>query len=723
MSTFTIRNVDIFLKKLNQYTMNRKNILAIILLSISFHIMAQDKSITNNPLIQEWETPYQTAPFDKIKVEHYIPAFDYALAKAREEVKAIYESKEKPTFKNTIEAMEYSGALLNKISGVFYNMLECESTDELQNAATIIMPKMTEFGNDISLNPVLFNRVKEVYNNKDKANFTKIQLRLLEKTYKGFIRSGANLDEKGKARYREISSELSDLGLKFNQNLLKENSAFTLHITNKADLAGLPESAIEMGAMAAKQKGLDGWLFDLSMPSYMAFMKYSDNRELRKKMYIAYNSRCYKGDEFDNSKIILRITELRLEMAKLLGYNTYAEYVLEERMAKNSKTVMDFLNKLFDASIEFAKADYTELSNFASKNGLSDKLQKWDWAYYSEKLKSEKFNIDDEQLKPYFKLENVKNGIFKLSEMLYGLKFKKNTKIPVYNPDVEVYEVMDEKGALLAILYLDFFPRESKSNGAWMTSFKDQYMKNGVDHRPQIQVVCNFTKPTADKPSLLTFDEVSTFLHEFGHALHGMLSQNIYPSLTGTSVYRDFVELPSQFMENYATEQKFLNLFAFHYVKGDTLPVAMINKIRDFNNFQAGYVMIRQLMFGMLDMSWHSISEPVNISVSDFERNAISKLEFLPIVEGVNVSVAYSHIFAGGYAAGYYGYKWAEVLDADAFSLFQKNGIFDKKTAASFRNNILSKGNSEHPMDLYLRFRGQEPDLNALLKRSGLIKK
>lgn len=703
--------------------MKRNYILAIVLLTISINLMAQDKTITENPLLQKWNTPFNTAPFDKIKVEHYVPAFDYALTQARAEIKAIAQSKEKPTFKNTIEAMEYSGALLTNISGVFYNMLECESTDELQNAAMVIMPKMTEYGNDISLDPILFKRVKDIYQNKDKENLNKLQLRLLEKTYKGFVRNGANLDEKGKARYREITAELSDLGLKFNQNLLKENSAFTLNITNKADLSGLPESALEMGAMAAKQKGLEGWLFDLSMPSYLAFMKYSDNRDLRKKMYIAYNSRCYKGDEFDNSKIILRITELRLEMAKLLGYNTYAEYVLEERMAKNSKTVMDFLNKLFEASIEFAKADYKELSDFASKNGLSDKLQKWDWAYYSEKLKSQKFNIDDEQLKPYFKLENVKNGIFKLSEMLYGLKFKKNTKIPVYNPDVEVYEVMDEKGALLAILYLDFFPRESKSNGAWMTSFKDQYIKDGIDYRPQIQVVCNFTKPTADKPSLLTFDEVSTFLHEFGHALHGMLSQNIYPSLTGTSVYRDFVELPSQFMENYATEQQFLNLFAFHYVKGDTLPVAMINKIRDFNNFQAGYVMIRQLMFGMLDMSWHSISEPVTISVSDFERNSISKLEFLPPVDGINASVAYGHIFSGGYAAGYYGYKWAEVLDADAFSLFQKNGIFDKKTAASFRNNILSKGNSEHPMDLYLRFRGQEPDLNALLKRSGLIKK
>ncbi len=703
--------------------MNRKNILAIVLLSISINIMAQDNSITNNPLIQEWKTPFQTAPFDKIKVEHYVPAFDYALVKAREEIKAIYLSKEKPTFKNTIEAMEYSGTLLGKISGVFYNMLECESTDELQNAATLIMPKMTDFGNDVSLNPVLFSRVKEVYDSKDKANLNKVQLRLLEKTYKGFIRSGANLDEKGKAKYREISSELSELGLKFNQNLLKENSAFTLHITNKADLAGLPESAFEMSAMTAKQKGLDGWVFDLSMPSYIAFMKYAENRDLRQKMYKEYNSRCFKGNENDNSKIILRITELRLEMAKLLGYNTSADYVLEERMAKNSKTVMDFLNKLFDASIEFAEADYKELSDFASKNGLNNKLQRWDWAFYSEKLKSEKYNIDDEQLKPYFKLENVKNGIFKLSNLLYGLTFKPNKLIPVYNPNIEVYEVHDKDGSLLSILYLDFFPRESKSNGAWMTSFRDQLIKNGIDQRPQIQVVCNFTKPTAGKPSLLTFDEVSTFLHEFGHALHGMLSKNIYPSLSGTSVYRDFVELPSQFMENYATEQQFLNLFAYHYVNGDTLPVSMINKIRDFNNFQSGYGMIRQLMFGMLDMSWHSISEPVNVSVSEFERNAISKTEFLPIVDGVIVSTAYSHIFAGGYAAGYYGYKWAEVLDADAFSVFQKNGIFDRKTATSFRENILSKGGSEHPMDLYLRFRGQEPDLDALLIRSGLSKK
>lgn len=685
-------------------------------------MMAQKTSISNNPLIAEWNTPHQTPPFDKIKNEHYMPAFNYALEIARKELKDIYEVKTKPTFQNTILALEENGELLTRVSGVFYNLMECESSDELQKIAFEIMPKMTEFSNDISLNPYLFSRVKEVYNNKEKENLTSEQIKLLEKSYKGFVRKGANLNDKDKVRYREVTTELSKLGLQFNQNLLKETNAYQLHITKEDDLKGLPNSAREMAKMSATQKQLEGWVFDLSMPSYLAFMKYSEKRELRKEIFTAYNSRCFNGKENDNSKIILRMTELRLELAQILGYRTYGDYVLEERMAESSINVNDFLEKLFQASIEFAKKDVVDLNDFAKINGLDENIQRWDWAFYSEKLKNEKFNIDDEQLKPYFKLEKVTEGIFKLSELLFGITFKRTNKIPVYHTDVEVYEVFDFDGTFLAVLYMDFFPRESKRNGAWMTSFREQYIKDGQDFRPHVQLVCNFTKPTADNPSLLTFDEVTTYLHEFGHGLHGILANSSYASLSGTSVFRDFVELPSQFLENYATDKQFLDIFAHHYINGDTLPIGMINKIKDYDNFQAGYGTIRQLMFAMLDMQWHSISEPVKMTVAEFERKAISKTELLPEIKETNMSVQFAHIFAGGYAAGYYGYKWAEVLDADAFAYFQHNGIFDKKTAKSFRDNILSKGGTEHPMVLYKNFRGQEPDLNALLIRSGLKK-
>jgi peptidyl-dipeptidase Dcp len=701
----------------------KKNILVVTLIIFSSLTIMAQKQNNENPLLQKWNTPHNTPPFDKIKNEHYSPAFDVAFAENKKEVDAICNNRARPDFENTIEALEQSGELLNKISGIFYNLMECESSDELQNIAFEIMPKMTAHSNDISLNPKLFEKIKFVYDNRDKENLNTEQKQVLEKTYKSFVRSGANLNDADKEKYREISAEMSELRLKFNQNVLKETNEFVLHITKKKDLAGLPQSAIEMAAETAKDRKLKGWAFDLSAPSYMAFVKFADNRELRKQIFTAYNSRAFKNNENDNSKIVLRIVELRLEMAKLLGYETYAHYVLEERMAKDPKTVNDFLENLYSASIDFAKADFDEVSEFAKKNGLKGELQRWDWSYYSEKLKNEKFSIDDDLLRPYFKLENVKNGIFSLSEKLYGITFKNNKDIPVYNPEVEVYEVYDVDGSLLAVLYMDFFPRATKRNGAWMTSFRGQYKKDGKDYRPFIQMVCNFTKPTSNKPSLLTFDETTTFLHEFGHVLHGILANSTYSSISGTSVYRDFVELPSQFMENYATEKEFLDMFAQHYETGETIPMELVNRIKDYNNFQAGYFTVRQLMFGMLDMKWHSVTSPVTTSLTEFEQNAISKTELLPVLEGTSVSVAFAHIFAGGYAAGYYGYKWAEVLDADAFAFFKQNGIFDKKTAKSFRDNILSKGGSEHPMDLYLKFRGQEPDINALLEREGLIKK
>ncbi len=685
-------------------------------------ISAQKEDIANNPLLTKWNTPYETPPFDKIKPEHYLPAYKYAISVAKEEIRLIKQTKSAATFANTIEAIERSGMLLTKISNIFSNMLEANATEDLQKLAYEIMPLVTEYNNDVNLDPVLFSRVKEVYEQKATLKLNIEQTMLLEKSYRGFVRSGANLDDNQKKEYREISKELSDLSLKYKDNLLKETNSFLLHITDKADLAGLPESAIAMAEMTAKEKGKDGWAFDLSGPSFGAFMKYSEKRDLRKQMSIAYGSRCYKGNEYDNSKLVLRYTELRLKLANLLGYKSYSDYVLEERMAKSASKVNKFLAELVEASMPAAKAEVIEMQEFAAKNGLTEPLQRWDWGFYAEKLKNEKFKIDDEMMKPYFELDKVKIGIFQLVKKLYGLSFKENIKIPTYHQDVRAYEVTDEKGKFLAVLYLDFFPRETKGNGAWMTSFREQYKMNNIDHRPLISIVCNFTKPTADKPSLLTFDEVSTFLHEFGHALHGMLSNVTYTTLAGTSVYRDFVELPSQIMENYAIEKQFLDMFARHYKTNELIPADLIKKIKDFNNFQAGYSSMRQITFAMSDMAWHSITEPVKISVKDFERKAIESTELMPVIEGTIISNSFSHIFDGGYAAGYYSYKWAEVLDADAFSVFKKNGIFNKATADSFSKNILTRGGTEHPMTLYVRFRGQEPTNEALLIRSGLKK-
>jgi len=675
-----------------------------------------------NPLLAEWKTPFQTPPFDKIELAHYKPAFEAAITEARAEVDAIVNSTEEPTMENTVLALDKSGKKLDRVANIFFNLNSAATSEEMQAIAREVSPMLTDFSNDVQLNLNLFAKVKKVYGQRESLTLTIEEAKILEDSYKGFVRGGANLSDEAKTEYRAVSKELSELSLKFDENELAETNAFDLLITNEEELAGLPDGAKEMAAMTAKEKEKEGWMFTLQYPSYIPVMKYADNRDLREKMYRAFTSRAFKGDERDNQANVKRIVELRLKKANLLGYNTYADYVLEERMAENAGKVLGFLNQLHEASKPFALKEYNEVEAFAKKLGLKSKLQRWDWSYYSEKLKKEKYSIDDEQLKPYFKLENVQAGIFELTNRLFGLKYVENTEIPVYHKDVKTFEVYDENDKFMSILYLDFFPRASKGGGAWMTSYRSQEKVNGKDIRPFVSIVCNFTQPTETKPSLLTFNEVTTFLHEFGHALHGMLANCEHKSVSGTSVYRDFVELPSQIMENYATEKEWLDLWAVHYETGEKLPAELIKKIIKANNFNAGYGSERQLSFGMTDMAWHSVAAPVKLSVGDFEANAMSATDIFEPVEGSNMSVVFGHIFAGGYAAGYYGYKWAEVLDADAFAAFKENGIFDKETAKKFRENILEKGGSEHPMVLYKRFRGQEPTVDALLKRSGLKK-
>jgi peptidyl-dipeptidase Dcp len=688
-----------------------------VLLAVS----CQDNT-DSNPLLSKFDTPYQTPPFDKIKHEHYKPALDSAISMARHEIDAIVNNPAEPTFENTIEALDRSGKLLADVSNILFNLNEAETDSILQQIVIEASPILTDFSNDINLNPDLFKRVKAVWEKRDSLKLTAEQQMLLDKTYKGFVRNGANLNEAEKEKYRAISRELSELTVKFNQNVLAETNSYKLHITNEADLAGLPQSLIDAAAYTAKQKGLDGWVITLDYPMYGPFMKYADNRELRKQLYMAYGSRCFKGNEYDNQKIALRIANLRLELAKLLGYPNYATFVLENRMAETPERVNEFLDQLVEASLPAARDEVKEVEEFARQQGFKGKLERWDWSYYSEKLKNAKYSYNEEELKPYFQLEKVIDGVFLLANKLYGLTFSPNANIPVYHPDVKAYEVYDGSGRFMAVLYLDFFPREGKSGGAWMTSFRSQYRDNGKDVRPLVSIVTNFTKPTDKQPSLLTFYEFSTFLHEFGHALHGMLSDCNYTSLSGTSVYRDFVELPSQIMENFAVEKEYLDLFAIHYQTGEKIPQELVQKIIDSRNFQAGYFSLRQLGFGVLDMAWHTITKPVTEDVDSFEKKVLNPLEVLPPVKGTNMSVTFGHIFEGGYAAGYYGYKWAEVLDADAFEVFKEKGIFNREVAQSFRENILSKGGSEHPMTLYKRFRGQEPTIDALLKRSGLKK-
>ena len=701
-----------------------KNIIFIGLLFIlSMTSCNMNKKIKQtNPLLAEWETPHETPPFPEIKHEHFIPAIDAALTEARSEVDAIIKSSDKPNFKNVIVALEVAGQKLERVASVLFNLNSSDTNDTIQSIAREVSPKLSEFSNYVSLNDTLFRKVKEVYQQKVQFNLSTEEKQLLEKKYLGFVRSGANLEGDAKIRYAEITTELSKLTLKFGENVLAETNAYQLVISDEKNLAGIPEAERESAAQAAKQKGKEGWLFNLQGPSYGAFMKYADNRILREQMYRAYTSRGFQKNDKNNEQIIRNIVNLRLEESKLLGYNNFAEYVLAERMAEKPQKVTDFLNQLHEASRLPAEKELKEVEVLAKNLGFKGKLQRWDWSYYSEKLKNDNYQFDEQQVKPYFQLEKVREGVFELANHLYGLTFKVNKYIPVYHPDVTAYDVFDQDGSFLSVLYLDFFPREGKNGGAWMNDLRPESKVNGKLIRPLITIVTNFTKPTETKPSLLTFYEVSTFLHEFGHALHGMLAQSIYPSLSGTNVYRDFVELPSQIMQNWCIQKEWLNLFATHYQTGEKIPDELVKKLIDAENFQAGYLNERQLSFGMNDMAWHSITEPMNGNIIEFEQKAIAPTELFEPVKGSCLSTSFSHIFAGGYAAGYYGYKWAEVLDADAFSVFKKNGIFDKATAQSFRKNILEKGGTEHPMKLYIAFRGQAPSLEPLLERSGLKK-
>ena len=670
----------------------------------------------SNPLLAEWDTPHATPPFDLIKIEHYEPAIETAIAVSRAEIDAIVNNPAKPTFKNTIVAMERQGALLNRILGLFYNLNEADTSEEMEAIALRIQPKLTALSNDVALNPELFARVKAVYEGS-RRGLSDVDEKLLEDSYKSFSRSGAALADDKKEEYRKYTSELSEATLIFGQNALAATNAFSINITNPAQVAELPDFVKEGLAAEAKARGQKGWTVTLKAPSYGPFMMYSSQRDIKEKLYRAYNSRAL-GGEHDNSQIIRNITSLRMKIANLLGYKTHADYTLEERMAESAQNVNSFLEELRASTIDFAHKDYATISDYAHSKGLKDKLMPWDWAYYTEKYKSEKYAINDEQVKPYLKLDNVIKGVFLLAEKLYGLKFVLNEQIQVYHPEVKAYEVYDNND-LLAVLYLDFFPRESKRSGAWMTEFRGTKVIDGEETRPLVSLVMNFTKPTESAPSLLTFDEFTTFLHEFGHALHGMLAKGEYESLNGTNVYRDFVELPSQILENWATEKEYLDMWAVHYQTGEAIPAELVEKIVAAKNYLAAYSNVRQLSFGMSDMAWHTMTEPYVGEIEPFEMKAMAPVQVTPVVEGTAMAPAFTHIFSGGYAAGYYGYKWAEVLAADAFSLFKEKGIFDPATAKAFRH-LLEQGGQRHPMDIYVEFRGHKPETQALVEAMGL---
>lgn len=670
---------------------------------------------TTNPLLMEWDTPHQTPPFSLIKLEHFEPAIDAAIACTRAEIEAIVKNPAKPTFGNTILALERQGELLNRVSGVFYNLMGTDATPEMQEVAQRLQPKLTELSNDISLNPELFARVKAVYEGS-KFGLSKIEKKLLEDSYKGFARGGAALSEEDKALYRDYSNELSKLTLTFGQNALKATNAYTLNITNAKDVAELPAFVKEALAAEAKARGEKGWTVTLQAPSYIPFLTYSSNRALKEQLWKASNSRAL-GGEFDNTEVIKGIVNTRLKIANLLGYETYADYVLEERMAENTATVNGFLEELRAATKEQADADYRMIQAYAASKGFEGKLMPWDWAYYTEQYKDEKYALSDELVKPYFELEKVKKGVFLLANKLYGLNFTPTTEIEGYHPETVVYEVTDKDGRFMAVLYLDFHPRSTKRAGAWMTDFRGMKTVDGVETRPLVSLVMNFSKPTETKPALLTYDEVETFLHEFGHGLHGILAEGEFGSMTGTSVYRDFVELPSQILENWGVEKEFLDLWAEHYETGEKMPQEIIERIVAAQNYLAAYLNVRQLSFGISDMAWHTLTEPFEGDVEQFEQQAMASTQVLPVVAGTAMAPSFSHIFSGGYAAGYYGYKWAEVLEADAFAMFKENGIFNEEVATSFRENILSKGGTEHPMELYVKFRGHKPATSALIDK------
>lgn len=678
--------------------------------------------ITDNPLLTPYNTPFGTPPFDKIRIEHYEPAFDEAIRQLDEEVQKIAGNQETATFDNTVVALERSGKLLERVSSVFFNVLSAEADDEMMDISQRISPKLSESSNNIYLNELLFTRIKNIYEQKDRLQLSIEDARLLEETFEAFSIRGANLNPEDKEKYRKLSTELSLLQLTFDQNALKDKNRYELLITDEKELEGLPDSIREAAALRAKEKEKSGWMFNLSAPSYIPFMRYSAVRSLREAMYREFMSIGNKGDEYDNKEIIRKIVNIRLEIARLMGCKDYAEYKLKHTMAKTPGRVYKLLNDLLAAYKPVAINEYNAVQGFAMGTEQENiTVMPWDWSYYSEKLKDIRFKVNDEMTRPYFELSHVKKGVFDLATRLYGIIFKENKTIPVYHPEVDAYEVYDSDGKFLSILYTDFHPRDGKQSGAWMNSVKEQYKEeNGDDSRPQIIIVMNFTRPTDTKPSLLTFDEVNTLLHEFGHALHGMLAAGTYASLSGTNVYRDFVELPSQLMENWLTEKEFLDLIAVHYQTGEKIPGELVQSLIDASNFNAGYACCRQLSFGFLDMAWHTQTTLFEGDVIAFEKEAWKHTVILPDIPGTLMSSSFGHIFSGGYSAGYYGYKWAEVLDADAFSVFKAAGIFNKDVARSFRDNILSKGGTEDPDVLYKRFRGQEPTIDALLRRNGI---
>ncbi|MFK7832970.1 MAG: M3 family metallopeptidase [Winogradskyella sp.] len=675
-------------------------------------------TILNKP----FNTPYNTAPFSQIKTEDYLPAFKLGIKNAKAEIDAIVNNHEAPTFENTIEALDFSGEELDRLSSIFFNLNSAETNDDIQKIAQEVSPLLSEFSNDITLNDHLFKRVKAVYNSKSDLDLTTEQTTLLDKKYKGFSRNGANLPDDKKEKLRAIDKELSQLKLKFGEHILAETNAFEMHLTDEADLSGLPEGAKEAAKQLAESKDKDGWLITLDYPSYIPFMTYADNRALREQLSKAFGRKGFQNNALDNQAIVLKIAQLRYNRAQLLGYKTHAHFVLEERMAQTPDKVNTFLNELLDKAKPAAKAEFSTLENFAKDLDHIDQLQKWDSGYYSEKLKQKLFSLDDEQLKPYFKLENVINGAFTIAEKLFGLQFEEIDTVDKYHEDVLTYKVTDFEGELVSIFYADFFPRAGKRNGAWMTSYKPQMIKDGKNERPHVSIVCNFTKPTKSKPSLLTFNEVTTLFHEFGHALHGMLANTTCPSLSGTSVYWDFVELPSQVMENWCYEKEALELFATHYETGDVIPMDLIEKIKASATFHEGMQTLRQISFGLLDMSWHGVDPSAITNVKTYETEAFGDTSLYPDVAKNCMSTSFSHIFQGGYASGYYSYKWAEVLDADAFEYFKEEGIFNKSVADKFKTFVLSQGGTENPMTLYKRFRGQEPKPEALLRRAGLLK-
>jgi peptidyl-dipeptidase Dcp len=674
-----------------------------------------------NPFLQVWDTPFGTPPFDKIKLTHYKPAIRKAIRSATREIKEITDNAGPPDFSNTIAALERSGEVIGKITPVLFNLNSAETSGELQAIAREVSPLLTRFSNNITLNKRLFQRIKSIYESMENGGLNTEQKMLVRKKFRNFILGGAGLKGKKRQRFREISEELATLSLKFDENVLEETNSFDLHLTDKNDLAGLPDNIIEMASMEASARNKKGWVFTLHFPSYVPFLQYSEKRELREKMLRAYSSRGFRGNNYNNTDIIIKIVNLRLEIAKILGFDNFAGMTLGDRMADTQAKVEKFIKELYEAAKPAALRDFDKVSKFAAGCGHSGELERWDWAYYSEKLKKEQYYIDDEILKPYFRLENTEKAVFDLATSLYGIRFIRNTSIPVYNEEVKTFEVYDSNDSFLAILYADYHPRKGKSGGAWMTSFRDQKKTGRSDIRPLISIVGNFTRPSETRPSLLSFNELTTFLHEFGHALHGMLTKCTYESLSGTNVARDFVELPSQFMENFAYEKGWLDTWASHYQTGEKIPDEIITRIKEASAFNEGYACFRQLGFAFLDMAWHTMQYPVEVSIQDFETEISEKTELFPPVSGTSISASFAHIFGGGYAAGYYGYKWAEVLDADAFSYFTEKGIFNKETAASFRKNILEKGGTEYPSVLYRKFRRKEPSLEPFLKRSGLV--